>query len=807
MNTPVPPSLSLPGPGPEAWQRATAAASRRVAPLWPLDQWIAVNPWWGFVDQPLPDATAWLNRLNGTCGTLSLDAYRQAFQQGKITPAALQTVLRRRGRTEPLQTFVDLDVPAGAGGDALWTTWWSRRQPAANPSWAELIQHNMGQYCAAWFDRGQALWTPEADQGLYGFWRHSTAHDHGLALWAGVPGLADRVARLPEDGAGVMVQAGAFFGLAEADLEDYALALLLSLPGWASWCAYLAWQADRAGQEDPHLRELLAIRLAWEWVAAEVVATPEQLQQWRQQRQNQPPAGPVEALWIWQEALELSWQQPVHQALQQPFPEASSARPLLDAVFCIDVRSERLRRALEQQAGVRTHGFAGFFGLPLQYQPATATQFRPQLPGLLQPALSAQAVPEPGRRKETVLQSVQQAQRWKTYRQSALGGFGLVESLGLGAAWSLLRDTLGQSSSTDRLEAGFRPQLQALSLADAVDLAARVLAGMGLPEPLAPLVLLVGHASHTANNPHAAGLNCGACGGQSGEVNARILAELLNRPEVRAQLRQRGRAIPEDTRFVAALHETVTDEVQLFDWPESVGPGVRQSLDGWLRAASAQVRRERAPLLGLAGQSDQALWRDCVRRSRDWSEVRPEWGLANNAGFIAASRQRTRHLNLQGRCFLHNYDHARDPGLHTLALILTAPMVVAHWINFQYYASTVDNRRWGSGDKTLHNVVGGNLGVFEGNGGDLRSGLSLQSLHDGHDWQHMPLRLSVWVEAPPADIDTILARHASVRQLVEHQWLHLFALGEGPGQLWQRRAQGGWVAVGTDFSDSMTSEA
>jgi hypothetical protein len=63
------------------------------------------------------------------------------------------------------------------------------------------------------------------------------------------------------------------------------------------------------------------------------------------------------------------------------------------------------------------------------------------------------------------------------------------------------------------------------------------------------------------------------------------------------------------------------------------------------------------------------------------------------------------------------------------------------------------------------------------------------------------------VEAPPADIDTILARHASVRQLVEHQWLHLFALGEGPGQLWQRRAQGGWVAVGTDFSDSMTSEA
>ena len=30
------------------------------------------------------------------------------------------------------------------------------------------------------------------------------------------------------------------------------------------------------------------------------------------------------------------------------------------------------------------------------------------------------------------------------------------------------------------------------------------------------------------NNPQAAGLHCGACGGQTGEVNARALASLLN---------------------------------------------------------------------------------------------------------------------------------------------------------------------------------------------------------------------------------------------------------------------------------------
>ena len=58
-------------------------------------------------------------------------------------------------------------------------------------------------------------------------------------------------------------------------------------------------------------------------------------------------------------------------------------------------------------------------------------------------------------------------------------------------------------------------------------------------------------------------------------------------------------------------------------------------------------------------------------------------------------------------------------------LLLTAPVVVANWINLQYYASTVEPDQYGSGNKLLHNVVGGDLGVFEGNRGDLRIGLGV----------------------------------------------------------------------------------
>ena len=155
--------------------------------------------------------------------------------------------------------------------------------------------------------------------------------------------------------------------------------------------------------------------------------------------------------------------------------------------------------------------------------------------------------------------------------------------------------------------------------------------------------------------------------------------------------------------------------------------------------------------------------------------------------FIVAPRSRCRHLNLAGRAFLHDYRFEDDRDFSVLELIMTAPMVVTHWINLQYYASTVDNARYGSGNKVLHNVVGGHLGVFEGNGGDLRIGLPMQSLHDGERWVHTPLRLSVFIEAPCAAIDAILAKHEKVRALVENEWIYLFQLDSDASTVRARR--------------------
>jgi len=204
----------------------------------------------------------------------------------------------------------------------------------------------------------------------------------------------------------------------------------------------------------------------------------------------------------------------------------------------------------------------------------------------------------------------------------------------------------------------------------------------------------------------------------------------LNDVEVRAGLSARGIDVPPATTFIAGLHNTTLDEVTLFDESATPRPELAE-VRSLLYHAGVAARRERAPRFDLAKATDLEVYDAAVKRARNWAEVRPEWGLANNAALVIAPRERTKHIDFDGRVFLHDYRFDDDSEEKILEAIMTGPVVVAHWINFQYYASTVDNLRYGTGNKVLHNIVGGHLGVFEGNGGDLRIGLSLQSLNDG----------------------------------------------------------------------------
>ena len=679
-------------------------------------------------------------------------------------------------------------------------------------SWRQAVTHQISQTCAAYFDQDQAEWQPERTQGLYAFWRDTLRHDHGIGLLMGLPHIGRAIDALPSTARDAEAWVMQRLDLPAKVWADYLEAVLLTVNGWASWCAYLGWQARLEGRSDPHLRELLAVRLAWsallrecknDEVSRQAFAVLQEA--WIQSPQQlQAAEATLLVDEVWQLALDIGHQRELARTLQAR-PAASPARPDVQAAFCIDVRSEPLRRALEATLpGIQTLGVAGFFGLPVAYTPLGTDARRPQLPGLLAPAIEVhdvvtaapQAQASAARQTRLAL-----SEQWHAASRWPGAAFSFVEAAGWGYLGKLLpwlrpgqqdRARDDQAGLPARYRPICRPQMTGLDLGARLDLAQRVLKSMGLDQGLAPLVLLVGHGSQSANNAHAAALDCGACCGQTGEVNARALAQLLNDPAVREGLHARGLAIPADTAFVAALHNTTTDELEGFDL--DLLPA--QTREAWARLQPAlaqagdQVRRERATSLQLDAQAPAAtLLTQLRRRANDGAQTRPEWGLGGNAAFVIAPRARTRGLPLSGRSFLHDYDARHDPEGRLLEQLMTAPMLVTHWINWQYHASTCDPLHLGSGNKVLHNVVGGKLGVFEGNGGDLRIGLSRQSLHDGERWVHEPVRLTVVIDAPAQAIDTVIARHEVVRQLVEHGWLHLWRMAD---DTLQRRTEQGW---------------
>lgn len=595
---------------------------------------------------------------------------------------------------------------------------------------------------------------------------------------------------------------------------------------------------------------------------------------------------------IWLEAMEATatrqFLQGVSDALPRPAIQANTEdedkRPFAQALFCIDTRSERLRRHLESVGDYQTFGIAGFFGVPVSFMELGKGNEAHLCPVLLTPKNLVMEMAVNDSHDPVALSALEKALH--ELKESVLTPFVTVEAIGLLFGFDMIGKTLAPRSynrwranlhhikphthllidklsreqadsivravqravianaiehelhvPTEEIKDDLIRELREVSLghtdeapllqqrlnldikqswkfierlrktyrvnaADArmqmerlgrigftldeqVGFVSLALRAIGLTENFSRFVLAVGHGSQSENNPYESALDCGACGGNLGLFNARIFANMANKPAVRQKLKQQGIDIPDDAWFVPAMHNTTTDEVVMHDLDQlpSSHPVYVDRLQKGLLSACKLCTQERMPSLEFTAEAgnDEDASKRAQRNAMDWSQVRPEWGLSRNVYFIIGRRALTKTHSLDGRAFLHSYDYRVDRKQRLLENILTGPLVVGQWINMEHYFSTVDNEHYGSGSKVYHNVAG-RFGVMTGNLSDLRTGLPAQTvLADGQPY-HEPMRLITLIEAPFDKVIAAINRVAVVRRLLNNGWIRVMVVDPETGK-------------------------
>jgi uncharacterized protein YbcC (UPF0753/DUF2309 family) len=534
--------------------------------------------------------------------------------------------------------------------------------------------------------------------------------------------------------------------------------------------------------------------------------SPDQLyrrtaEQWSELVRAIEEFGPVERRRILHLAYEKRFREQALDALALHTPRPTPVRPRFQVITCLDEREESFRRHLEEAApGCETFGTAGFFGVAMYYRGVADAHFVPRCPIQIRPRHFVEEQPE---------EPPHETRRWRKARR-ALGtaahrvhvvtrgffaGALLTAGLGVLALVPLVVRTLFPRQAA-RLRSRLarlvhRPPRTRLRLEysgpgpgggqrgytvdEMIDIAERQLRDIGLTRNLARLVLVVGHGSHSMNNPHESAHDCGACGGSVGGANARALAQMLNDPRVRAGLARRGLAIPDDTYFLGALHNTCHETVNVFD-DDQLPAGHRGDFEDAFRAieqaldANAHERARRFESASLA-LSFPGARQHVSDRAEDLAQVRPEWGHATNALCVVGRRERTRGLFLDRRAFLISYDPTQDDAEHSiLARILGAALPVCAGINLEYYFCRVDPTGWGCGTKLPHNITA-LVGVMDGAASDLRTGLPWQMVEI-----HEPVRLLTVVETTPAAMLRLIARNEDLGRLVRNAWVQVAVL-------------------------------
>lgn len=532
---------------------------------------------------------------------------------------------------------------------------------------------------------------------------------------------------------------------------------LTTLPGWAGYAKYLAEKEDKkSGQK--LLNDYLALRVilcALCWPEAR-----ELIEVYSQNKKENDLSNYIKKI----NDAETSFQSELISKVAQN-AEKQKLTPEAQFVFCIDPRSELMRRHIESLGDYITYGYAGFFGIPLKVVNDKDDHGVNACPGMLKPLHTVKL----RKNNKSLIKFATNtlieffSRSYQVLKYTFHTPFLLVDLIGFYSGFKMIAKTFVPGLGYKHSDIG-EGEMPELTLDEKCRYAEQMLRTIGLQSHFAKMIILCGHESHSKNNAYAGALDCGACGGMSGYIHANFIADIMNDKAVRKYLLSKNIRIPDYTIFYPAIHITSTDELKV------LSNDIRLlKVKEHLNLARQQSQIERLSLLNKSPNNLSSL-------TNNWAQVRPEWGLVNNAALVIGDRSLTKKFNLNARMFLHSYDWQIDQDGSILAAVFAGPVRVAYWINISYLFSSLNNSLYGAGSKITHNITGKRL-TMQGNASDVMHGLPMQSLFNDYDnLNHQPVRLHVVIHAPREKIEEVVKHDEIILKLISNEWLFILSI-------------------------------
>jgi len=438
------PENSLPLKEREVLKQAISEIENLIPPLWPLGDYVAINPFLGYAKLNLLETQKELSKSRECRIFMDRGYFQSLLKAGKFTASDIEEALQIC-KGEHLHACREIDFkeilcwlasPENPSKmqNARVRTISDQIDESLATDWTNHVVNDISRHCGSHFDLGQAIWkNPWKEESLYHAWREACLLSTRMEM-LGIRGFRKFISELPKKPDDAIACLLHQLAIPQAHQKYFLLAQLHSVSGWSSYIRSRTGELQFTGQNNPDFTGLLAMRLAYDTALWLEFSGKTSIQLptdgWNPLNLTEADFDREHArLYVLQKACEIAYRNSLLTKINNRCDKPKDAgRKKLQMVFCIDVRSEVMRRNLEAiSPEIETMGFAGFFGLPLAYAPLGSNQGRTQCPVLLKPAFqlrdgSSNQCPDSG----TMIRNLAEIRKKKATVMEKLPGIPIV---------------------------------------------------------------------------------------------------------------------------------------------------------------------------------------------------------------------------------------------------------------------------------------------------------------------------------------------------------------------------------------------